>query len=71
VKLVCVKLGEVRLVYVSTQEVLFVAVSCVLDFILHILYVIDVCALSLKDMTYCTPEKNTTPVSVEGVGVDF
>jgi len=49
-----------------------------LDFILHIPYVVDACALSsilpslfLTDMIYCTPDKETTSASVQGLYVDF
>jgi len=48
-----------------------------LEFIHHIIYVVDACALpsimpslSLTDMMYRTPEKKTTPASVQGVSVD-
>jgi hypothetical protein len=57
--------GYVMLLYVSTQCVLSVATAWVLDFILHILFVIDAFALlsilpllSLTLMVYCTPETN-------------
>jgi len=57
---------------------LSVAVASALDFILHIPYVVNSCALisilpslSLTDMIYCTPEKKPTLTSVQGVGIDF
>jgi len=57
---------------------LSVAIASVLDFILHIPYVLDACALpsilpslSLTDMMYCTPEKKPTLVSVQVVASIF
>jgi hypothetical protein len=57
---------------------LLVANAWVLDFIVHIPYGVEACALpsilpspSLTDMTYCTLKKKPTPASVQGVGVDF
>jgi hypothetical protein len=48
------------------------------DFILHIAYAVDACALtsillslSWIDMTHCTADTKATPTSVQGVGVDF
>jgi hypothetical protein len=53
--------------------------SCfVLDFILHTACTVDECAitsilptLSLIGLIYCTAGTKATPVSVQGVGVDF
>jgi hypothetical protein len=48
------------------------------DFILHIAYIVDACALTnilsslpLIDIIYCTPDTKATPASVHGVGVNF
>jgi len=68
-------LGYVRLGEVRTQKELYVAISWVLGFILHIPYVADARAralpsillkLSLTDMMYRTPEKKQMPVSILG-----
>jgi hypothetical protein len=52
--------------------------SFVFDFILHIAYTVDACALtrillslSLIDTIYYTTETKATPASVQRVGVDF
>jgi hypothetical protein len=50
----------------------------IFDFILHIAYTVDACALisillslSLIDMIYYTADTKATPASVQGIGVDF
>jgi hypothetical protein len=66
--------GEFRLGYVPSR----VGKICfVFDFILHIAYIVDACAvtsvlpsLSLIDMTHCTAHTKPMPASVQGV-VDF
>jgi hypothetical protein len=67
-----------REVTLSSLEILSVPYVSVSDFILHIVYVIDACALasilpslSLIDMIYYSPETQWTPASVQGVGVNF
>jgi hypothetical protein len=67
-----------RKVTLSPLEVLLVAFVSLSDFILHIAYAKDACALSsilpslsLIDMIYFTADMKATPTSVRGVGVDI
>jgi hypothetical protein len=67
------------LLYYLIRGWVFVGKTCfVFDFILHIEYTVDVCALSrilpllsLIDVIYCAPYTKATPASVQRVGVDF
>jgi len=50
----------------------------VFDFIFHIAYMVDACAVTsillslfFIDMTPCTARRKPTPASVQSVGVDF
>jgi hypothetical protein len=67
-----------REVTLSPLELLSEAYVSVSDSFLHILFVIDACALastlpslSLIDTIYCSSETKARPASVQGVGVDF
>jgi len=71
-------LVEFRLSYGTLGWISVAKIYFVLDFILHTAYTVDACALtsilsslSMINMIHCTADTKATPVSVQGVGVDY